>query len=234
MKNSKEKYWKTLAVFNFVLNIALVFGLVVMLNLVIGLNKTVYALENPVIPTIRISQEVSPEEKTEPIVDKTEITSLMDKPSTQEVLPVAEEAKSTSSMDKPILQHEVINNYVNQITTMYPNVDAALVKSVIQHESQYNPNHITGNCVGLMQISTYWHADRAAKLHVTDFMDPYSNILLGVDYLSELIAQYKDPALALMMYNMDNSKALKLYKEGKISGYAESVLVLADEYRKGE
>ena len=82
-----------------------------------------------------------------------------------------------------------------------------------------------------MQISTYWHAERAAKLGITDFYDPYSNILLGVDFLSELTDQYKDPKLVLMLYNMKRSTAFELYKQGKVSKYATSVLNRASQLK---
>jgi soluble lytic murein transglycosylase-like protein len=126
--------------------------------------------------------------------------------------------------------YEEINSYVDDICTRYSNVGQALVKSVIFHESTYNPNTTNGDCVGLMQISMRWHKDRASKLGVTNFYDPYGNILLGVDYLSELMNQYKDIKLVLMLYNMNHDSAFKLYREGNISYYAKSVLSKAEQF----
>lgn len=129
---------------------------------------------------------------------------------------------------------EIINEYIRDVCRLYPNVGQALVKSVIYHESRYNPKAKNGNCLGLMQVSSYWHKGRAKRLGVTDFHDPRGNILLGVDYLSELIERYEDPALALMLYNMRHDDALKMYRTGQISKYAKSVLAKAEEYEKGE
>jgi soluble lytic murein transglycosylase-like protein len=134
---------------------------------------------------------------------------------------------------KPLTDRELIESYAEMISSKY-NMDPAIIKSIIHKESRYNPKARNGNCVGLMQVSKRWHSKRASKLGVTDFYDPYSNILLGVDYLSELFDKYKDPRLVLMIYNRGYKDTLKLYKEGKISTYAKTVLKRAEDYRKGE
>lgn len=128
---------------------------------------------------------------------------------------------------EPLTLEEQIDIWVEEICSNY-NVNSSLVKSMIWHESRYRPDARNGNCLGLMQISTRWHQGRAERLGVTDFFDPYSNILLGVDYISELLTKYKDPALALMAYNMGPAAAVAKYRSGEISGYAKSVLARAD------
>lgn len=134
---------------------------------------------------------------------------------------------------KPPSERELINGYVRNVCSKY-NMDPYLIMSMIVSESNYNPKEKTGICLGLMQISTKWHGDRAKKLGVTDFYDPYGNILLGVDYLSELFNQYKDPKLVLMLYNMNHDDALRMYRNGQISTYAKTVLARADKFKKGE
>ena len=140
--------------------------------------------------------------------------------------------KSTISRSSKLDPHEEINNYVNVISATY-DIDPNLIKSVIQSESEYIPTAKVGACLGLMQVSTYWHSKRAEKLGVTNFYDPHDNILIGVDYLAELFDSYKDPALVLMLYSMDHKTAFKLYSEGKITDYAKTVLARAEVYRKG-
>lgn len=130
--------------------------------------------------------------------------------------------RSISEPDPPSWE-EIVNSYTVDICENYSNVSPLLVQSIIWHESTYRPNVSNGNCVGLMQVSTYWHADRATKLGVTDFYDPYSNILVGVDYLSSLIKSYNDIYVALMVYNGD-ANVNKYYTEGYISSYARSVV----------
>jgi soluble lytic murein transglycosylase-like protein len=134
---------------------------------------------------------------------------------------------------KKLTQREVINNYVRKIAPKY-NIEPELIMSIIQTESEYNPKARNRNCLGLMQVSSQWHKDRAAKLGVTDFYDPYSNILLGTDYIAELFHDYKDPRLVLMVYNMERKTALNMYKQGHISNYAKTILARAEQYKKGE
>jgi len=140
--------------------------------------------------------------------------------------------------EEPISFKDEVISYVFEICELYDNVDPYIIQSVIFKESNFRPNVATSNKfvtakdVGLMQVSTHWHEDRANKLGVTNFYDPYSNILIGTDYISELISNYDDVNLALMLYNMKHSSAFKLYDQGIISDYAKSVVAMADELRK--
>lgn len=128
---------------------------------------------------------------------------------------------------------ETVTDYVFNICKSYPNVNPYLVLSVIYQESRFIPNVSNGRCVGLMQISEYWHQDRAAKLGVTDFWDPYSNILLGVDLLNELLEKTDgDVYFALMLYNQTYSSAKQMYSQGIISNYAKDVVQRANEYEE--
>jgi hypothetical protein len=150
-------------------------------------------------------------------------------------IPIVEEPTNIPIKESiPTDPREVINSYIQDICSKYPNVEPELIRSMVQQESRYNPKATNGSCQGLMQISTRWHKDRATRLGVTDFYDPYSNILLGVDYISELLTKYKDPRLALMLYSMKHKDALELYSNGKISTYATTVLARAEDYKKGE
>lgn len=129
---------------------------------------------------------------------------------------------------------EIVASYVFDICQSYPNVDPYIVLSVIYHESRFTPNVSSGNCVGLMQVSTYWSGERALKLGVTDFYDAYSNILLGVDILNDqLEIANGDIYYALMLYNQTADSARQMYLQGIISGYAKSVVAKAEEYRGG-
>ena len=74
-----------------------------------------------------------------------------------------------------------------------------------------------------MQISERWHLDRMNRLGVDDLFDPYSNILVGADYISELAEKHGDVALVLDVYN-GNSKAFYNNDNGIISSYAKWIL----------
>ena len=156
---------------------------------------------------------------------KEEVVTVTTKVVNDAVLEVVEEEPSPQ---------EVIDEHIRDICTMYDNVEPELVMSIVWHESRYNPNVISAaNCVGLMQISPFWHQSRAYELGVENLFDPKGNILVGVDYLSELIKQYEDIKLVLMLYNMDHDKAFELYNKGEISYYAKSVLERAEMLKNG-
>lgn len=123
----------------------------------------------------------------------------------------------------PISREERIDGYVRDVSRGY-NVSPELVQSIIYHESRYDEHARSGDCVGLMQINSRYHIVRAKRLGVTNLSDPYSNVLVGVDYLSELLRTYKDPALVLMIYNSGTCRGMSLYSKGEISGYARKVL----------
>lgn len=57
-----------------------------------------------------------------------------------------------------------------------------------------------GDSYGYMQIQSKWHGERMERLGVTDLNDPYSNFLVGCDFLAELISRY-DLTEALTAYN---------------------------------
>lgn len=95
--------------------------------------------------------------------------------------------------------HSLVNEantillYVDEIiSSRYPQLDSGLVKAIIYHESRFIPSSVNSKSgtTGLMQISPKWHTDRAKKLGVEDLKDPYGNILVGCDFLNELMERY--------------------------------------------
>ena len=80
-------------------------------------------------------------------------------------------------------------------------MDMALAVSVIWRETHFqNLMGDGGDSYGYMQVQPRWHRDRMARLGVTDLLDPYSNFLVGCDFLAELLAKYDLPN-ALTYYN---------------------------------
>jgi soluble lytic murein transglycosylase-like protein len=184
------------------------------------------------------SKSVSASQTINAIPDP-QIVSIPIQNSESENLPIPDQPIRETISNKPIDKNEIINNYVRDVCAAYnkdvdesEKIEPELIMSVIYHESRYDPKAKNGKCIGLMQVSTYWHQARAEKLGVTDFYDPHSNILLGVDYLSELLKDSKDIRLALMYYSMKHIDALEMYKRGEISVYAKSVLATAEVYKK--
>lgn len=115
-----------------------------------------------------------------------------------------------------------INEYIVDVATQYE-ICPELVMAMVEAESTYQIDAENGDCKGLMQVSVKWHKDRMDKLGVTDLMDPYSNILVGVDYLAELSKKY-EIGYALMIYNGGYNYAMRIYEKGELSSYATKIL----------
>lgn len=105
-------------------------------------------------------------------------------------------------------------------------VDFTLAMAVMQQESDFHTNVISGtNDYGLMQINKCNHSELKKKLGLHDLMDPGENIRAGVYMLSELVQKYQEPHLALMVYNMGESTAKRLWSKGIYSSrYSRSVV----------
>lgn len=136
--------------------------------------------------------------------------------------------------EEPMTERELIRSYIYKICTSYPNVDPAIIEAQVWEESRYISDVVGGGgaWIGLLQIAPRWHRDRMARLGVDDLFDPYSNILVGIDYMSELIDTCGDISLALMLYN-GSSNAYSKWKGGQLSVYARSVIDNADILRNG-
>lgn len=106
-----------------------------------------------------------------------------------------------------------------------------LLMAIIEVESAGKPYATNGDCIGLMQVSERWHADRMRNLGVTDLFDERQNILVGTDYLAELFSEYGDVCLVLDKYN-GNSKAQYNYDTGIVSDYSQKILKRSAELER--
>lgn len=106
-------------------------------------------------------------------------------------------------------------------------IDPAIVMAMIWRESGFRADAVgdNGNAFGLMQIWPYWHGGRMERLGCADLLDPYQNVVAGIDYLAECVDRYDgDVAKALVAYNQGS------YYE-TITEYALAVLDMAEELR---
>ena len=102
-------------------------------------------------------------------------------------------------------------------------VSPELIEAMIETESRGLSHVSNGSCIGLMQVSTRWHADRAARLGV-DMTTDAGNIRTGVDYLMEIAEDSDDLYYVLATYNGQSDAA-----EGKVNGYAQTIMDRAYE-----
>lgn len=122
------------------------------------------------------------------------------------------------SAENEYLSDEIVA-YTEEIGYEY-GICPEFIQAIIERESSGDKDANNGCCIGLMQIYQKYHEDRMERLGVSDLYDPYSNILVGADYLAELFEEYEDPYLVLMVYNMGYRKAISLYRNEQYTDYA--------------
>lgn len=99
-----------------------------------------------------------------------------------------------------------------------------LLMAVIETESGGNPAARNGSCVGLMQVSERWHAGRMERLGVASLYDERGNVLVGADYLAELLEECGgEAAYALSVYHGESDARSKAAR-GAVPPYAEKIL----------
>lgn len=140
--------------------------------------------------------------------------------------PEPEELEEAKIYDVP-LDHE-LQLHISKLCDDYE-LDMPLVLAVIGQESNYNPNALgdNGNSMGLMQIQPRWHTERMEKLGVTDLMNPFQNVTVGIDLLAELL---NDGSVewAITAYNAGAERADFNRNVGIVNEYTESVLKLRE------
>lgn len=154
----------------------------------------------------------------------------------------SQEFEKVSSLRTFLLEKDWINenvsinelDYILVLTQQcskefFPSIPTPLVLAVISVESGFNKD-LTGfsNDTGLMQIIPKYHRDRIDRYlydENVDLYDPRVNIMVGMDYLQEIIDWAEgDFEKTLMAYNMGYSRADRLSSIGHTSNYAKEVL----------
>jgi soluble lytic murein transglycosylase-like protein len=111
-------------------------------------------------------------------------------------------------------------------------LDPALVKAIIQVESNFNPQAVSRKGArGLMQLMP----ETAARYNEYNLFSPLSNITVGSHHLSYLLARYsQNETLALAAYNagedvVDRYQGIPPFKETQL--YVKRVMQYHKRYR---
>lgn len=129
---------------------------------------------------------------------------------------------------------ESLQDYIRETCAEY-NVPVDLVMAITEHESSFRADVISGTSdYGLMQINSINHETLREELGVSDFLDPYENVLCGIYLIAgHLEATDGNAELALMRYNSGATGARKLWKEGIYeTRYSQKVMQLYDSYKE--
>lgn len=124
-----------------------------------------------------------------------------------------------------------LQEHISRLCDKY-SVDMPLVLAIIGQESNYRPDAVgdNGNSLGLMQIQPRWHQGRMNKLGVTDLLDPFQNVTVGIDLLAELI-ETGGTRWAIMVYNAGVETADYHTAIGTVTDYAAEVERLREEIK---
>lgn len=141
-----------------------------------------------------------------------------------EPIPVSEPEPEPVSQPVEVVSPK---DYVYELCETYTNVRPEVVFAIVELESHWNADAKNGKVVGLMQINPSYQKQRMAELGVSDLSDPYSNLKVGVDFLSDLIRDYGNEQLALMLYSMRWDDAFAMWKAGQVSNYVKLVYSMA-------
>lgn len=129
---------------------------------------------------------------------------------------------------------EMVQEYLLEQCTARE-LDYYIAVALIERESGYKAgiSGDSGKSKGYMQVQERWHIARMKEEQVKDLYNPYENIRVGLNYLDELYERYEDWHLALMCYNMGESKAKKCWENGvHSSNYSKWVIARAEDIKQ--
>lgn len=133
-------------------------------------------------------------------------------------------------IDKELLDH------IQGLCADYE-IPVEAVLAMIEVESSYQADAVSKvGAVGLMQVIPEYHEPRMNRLNCTDLFDPYQNVIVGMDFLSELIDEYDGNFhKALTAYNYGQKGANdKFFGQGTYrTEYSLKVLETAEKIKKG-
>lgn len=178
---------------------------------------------NPAEPKASEMQELVCEPSSETTTEQniTDITEPIQKETaTTEVTEPPEAEPPVALYDVPL--EEDLQIYIVNLCEE-KHIDPAIVMAMAFYESTYRTDAIGdgGNSYGLLQVQPKWHYERMQRLGCLNLLDPFQNVMVGIDYLCELVNRYGDIEKALTAYNSGSYN-------GTVTYYAKSVIAQAD------
>jgi soluble lytic murein transglycosylase-like protein len=158
--------------------------------------------------------------------------SLEIAPPSEVIEPIREEESKAFYFDVPLSNE--LQDYIRELCDEYE-VPMELVMAMIETESSFRADVISKtDDYGLMQINAINHKNLTKKLGVTDFLDPYQNVLSGIYIISgHLDKTDGDIELALMRYNRGATGAKRLWEKGIYSiPYSKTILNRYESYKE--
>ena len=125
----------------------------------------------------------------------------------------------------PVPLDDDLQQYIVELSIQH-DIAPCIIFAQIGVESAYQPDIIgdNGNSYGLMQIYRSVHEERMERLGVMDLLDPYQNVRVGIDIMSELMSWGHGIEWALSYYNGHG---------GEPCDYARTVLCNAEQIMEG-
>lgn len=107
-----------------------------------------------------------------------------------------------------------------------------LIFGLMKVESGFNSNAVSStNDYGLCQINEINFGWLSEQYGITDFLDPYQNVLCGISILGSNIKNYGTYEKALMAYNMGGGGASSYWEQGIFSSeYSRKVMEAYNEF----
>lgn len=116
------------------------------------------------------------------------------------------------------------------------NISPEFVFAIVEVESGYQTGIVGdyGKSYGLMQIQPKWNRERMKRIGCTNLLDPYENVAVGIDILSEYFRQYEEASTVLLVYNGGEAYMRRMESGGGyISEYAQKVFDAQEKLYEG-
>ena len=213
--------------------VAITLALVAILCVALVLEaRAAYKQDDDLIDWVVVVEYADSETEETTVVETEPDTTI---PETEETTPAPEtEYVIPESKYYDIPLSTSVQDHIFKVSEEY-GVDPRIVIAMIEYESDYNASTVgdQGRSFGLMQVQARWHKERMERLGVTDLLNPYENITVGVDYLASLIELNDSLEWALMAYNGGPSYAYSKTSKGILTDYVIEVISNSKNLVKG-